>query len=334
MRICFTILLLLISPFIFADRLIIEPDMGRKPIIDMINQSKQSIDLVMYGLTDDTLLKALIAQQKKGRSLKIILEKTPYRAENENNKAIIELDKNHIQWHATQPHFRLTHQKTLISDDKQAMIMTFNFTRSTFKNDRNFALVIDDAKKVNAIKQIFSADWNHQSINNSDQDLILSPDDSRVKLLALINRAKSSIKIYAQSANDFKIVGALAKAARNGVQVELLTSAKIRDKQAMFMQRAGILIKQSKSLYIHAKVFIIDNKLAVIGSTNLTRASLDDNRELSVVTRDQDVIKQLNNKFDKDWKAQPSPIRSSAITNAEFRFATQVLRKFLAQAFH
>ena len=60
--------------------------------------------------------------------------------------------------------------------------------------------------------------------------IITSPDDSRATLLALILGAKRSIKIYAQTVNDYKMVGALAKAAKKDVHIQLLTSMKMREK--------------------------------------------------------------------------------------------------------
>src|SRR5690242_15591407 len=69
--------LLLLSPPSFAARLIIEPEMGRAPIISEIESAKQSVKLVMYNLTDKELLNALLQQQADGREVQIILEKTP-----------------------------------------------------------------------------------------------------------------------------------------------------------------------------------------------------------------------------------------------------------------
>lgn len=289
------------TQFIWADQLIIEPEMGRTPILDAIKNAEQSIDLVMYGFTDDAILQALLRKQNK--SLKIILERSPYRADKENLKIIKVFNDNDIKWHGAVPPYRLVHQKSLIIDDNKAIVMTFNFTRSTFKNERNFALVIDDAKRVHAIADIFAADWNHKSVANNPTDIILSPDDSRDKFTALIKQAKNSIQIYAQTLNDYKLVGALAKTARKGVKIDVLTSASMRGKQLDYLTRAGVNIHQSNGLYIHAKAMVIDNQIAIIGSTNLTRASLEDNRELSVVTRDPTVIRQLSETFEHDLQA-------------------------------
>lgn len=295
--------LFLVAPA-FADQLIIEPDMGRKPILDAIHNAKHSIKLVIYGFTDEILLNALIQKKLNGQTVNIILEESPYKAEDENKKTIAKLNANHVPWQGTLPPHSLIHQKTLLIDGNKAIIMTFNFTRSSFnKRTRNFGLIIDDAKRVNKIAALFSADWNHVPTNNKTADILVSPDNSREGLNTLLQQAKHSIRIYAQDVNDFKIIGSLEKAARMGVKVEILTSKKIRKKQAGYLTRAGISIRRSQDYYIHAKVFIIDNQKAIIGSINLTRASLDDNRELSVITEDKQVIQQLNQTFNYDWNA-------------------------------
>lgn len=299
MRLILTLLLLVVLP-VWADQLIIEPEMGRKPILDAINDAQYSVDLVMYGFTDTTLLDAIIQKKINGKRVQVILEETPYKAEKENNKTITAFAANDVPWLGHIPPFRLIHQKTLLIDDKQAIIMTFNFTKSTFKNQRNFALIIDDAQRVNKIKSIFSADWNHVPYFNNSLDVILSPDDSRKRLISLIRLAKQSIRIYAQNISDYKIVGELEKAAKKGIRIQILTSSRLRDKQNQYLENAGIHIYVHKKLIIHAKVIMIDDKLAVIGSNNLTRSSFDDNRELSVITQDADVIKQLNITFNHD----------------------------------
>lgn len=320
-----SIIALSMSTFAWSDQLIIEPEMGRAPIINAINSTKNNLHLVMYGFTDQDIMQATL-NQRAHHSVKVILEDSPYKHENENTKTIQQLNEADIPWQGNIAPFRLIHQKTMIIDGRKAMVMTFNFTHSTFKNQRNFALIIDDAKKVNEIDAIFSADWNHQAISNHSPDLIYSPDDSREKIISYILSAHDSIKIYAQNISDYKIIGALAKAAKRGVVIDILTSHPVRDKQAGFLRRAGVHIHQSKRLYIHAKVFVIDHRVGILGSTNLTRASLDDNRELSVVTRDGVIVRQLEETFDKDWGA-----RTSNPAHKNHRYSIQsVLHKFIS----
>jgi cardiolipin synthase len=304
---------------IYADQLIIEPDMGRKPILDAINHTQHSLNLVMYGFTDPKLLDVVIQKHNEGKTLKVILEAHPYKSDQENNKTIAAFNEHDITWKGELPSIRLIHQKTMILDNKTAIVMTFNFTRSTFRNERNFALVIDNPAEVNAIRDIFDADWNDhplltrsrgqaagRQLSNLPDDIILSPENSRNALLSLIEHAKVSILVYAQSVNDYKMIGALANAARRSVNVQIITSQHLREKQTNYLEKAGVKIQYNKKLIIHAKVWIVDNEKAVIGSINMTKASLEDNRELAVVTRDPEVITQLNQTFTQDWNTNAS----------------------------
>ena len=325
----FAVILFLISFSVYADQLIIEPDMGRAPVINMMNETKQSLDLVMYGFTDPELLNALIKVHDHGKSVKLILEEKPYKAEDQNLKTIAILQQNKIDMEGRGSAFKLVHQKTLIIDDKKALVMTFNFTKSSFKNERNFGLIIDDPKTVHAVAKIFSADWNGKPSRVDANNLIFSPDNSREQLSSLINHAHDTINIYAQSVKDFQLIGALARASKRGVAINILTSSNTHSKQINYLRRLGVHLKQSKKLYIHAKVLVIDNKQAVLGSINLTKPSLDQNRELSIVTTDPAVIRELSQTFARDWQGQMTyRRRDTNVTDQLLRFAKREFRHY------
>lgn len=256
----------------------------------------------MYGFTDSILLNEIIHKNLKGINTRIILEQHPYKSEKENDKVINTLRRQHINWHGSIPPYRLVHQKAMIIDNRIAMIMTFNFTHSTFKKERNFGLIIDDPEKVKEINSAFNSDWNHSQIKHTNADLIWSPIDSRQKLLNLINQSSKEIKIYAENINDLKLIQGLIKKSQQGVKIKILTSLKFKRRQPNDLAGANIAVRDCKKYYIHAKAMIIDNRIAVIGSINLTRSSLEDNRELSVITHDQSVVKELNRTFDRDWQ--------------------------------
>lgn len=284
-----------------ADQIIIEPAIGREPILEAIASTRHSLKLVMYGFTDKILLNRLIKEKQAGRSLQIILEKTPYNMPYENLPVIRALKKHNISWQGKIPPFKFIHQKTLLIDDKKAIVMTFNFTNSTYKKTRNFALIVDDPEDVKEIAEHFSADWNHRPIHGTSRHLIWSPDNSREKIISLIKQARQSLFIYAQSIQDGEIIKEIAHAAQSGVNVNILTSGKLKKKLAEYFKHAGVHVRYDKKLYIHAKAIIIDNKKAVIGSINFTRTSFDKNRELSVITENNAAIKQLSDVFKKDW---------------------------------
>ncbi len=236
MKYFFPLLLLCLTQFTFADQLIIEPERGRAPLIEAMNGAHHTIHLVMYGFTDKTLLNTLLWQKRRGITTEVLLENNPYRFTDQNNATIAQLNSNHVALQQKAAHFYLVHQKTLIIDDKEAIVMTFNFTQSTFKRTRNFALVVTDPQLVHDINAVFLADWQHKPTPPHAAPLIYSPDDSREKLIAAIHTAKHSLKIYAQTVSDYAIIRALADAANHGVQVVILTSNPIQAKKVALLK--------------------------------------------------------------------------------------------------
>lgn len=286
-----------------AERLIVEPDAGRGPLLSEIEHAKSSIDVVMYGFTDARLLSSLVHAKRAGKHVQILLEKIPYRAETENDFAFKKFYNANIEVFSPNPEFQLTHQKTLLIDHHEAIVMTFNFTHSTFKDQRNFALVIDDPSMVDEIYRVFLADAEHKDVSVKNANLIWSPNNSREKILNFINSAKSDIKIYAQDISDYQVVGALAKAAREGKSVKIIMpNWHPKNGKLKYLKRAGVEVYFNPVYDIHAKVIIVDHKKAVVGSINLTKASMDSNRELAVVTGDSKIVRELVDTFERDLK--------------------------------
>ncbi|HEX2549664.1 MAG TPA: phospholipase D-like domain-containing protein [Gammaproteobacteria bacterium] len=282
-------------------QLIIEPDAGREPILKYIHDAK-NIDLILYGLTDQIFIQALVDAKKAGKTVNVMLEPLPYKQPEENLQALRDLKEVYITLAKPNPKFQLTHQKTFIFDQQKALIMTFNLTKSTFKNQRNFAVLVDDPAIIKEIQQVYNCDVREDKSEVSHPSLIWSPDNSRQKILDLINYAEKEIKIYAQTVSDYQIIGALAKAAKRNVKVEILTEGKNpTQKKWEFLRKSGVNICFNHRYFIHAKVMLIDKKYVVMGSNNLTKPSFDKNRELSIILTDPNILKKIASTFQQDW---------------------------------
>ncbi len=294
------VLFTLMTSLARADELIIEPAAGRAPLLSAINHAQTSTQLVMYGLTDKTLIDALVDAKS---NVQILLEPHPYKATDENNYAVRKIKNTKINLRWANPKFQLTHQKTFLFDAKTAIVMTFNLTHSTFTRERNFALILTDPSEIQEIQRVFNADFTRQAVSVTNSHLVWSPENSREKILALIRSATTSMQIYAQEVSDYQIIGALAKAAKKDVKVEILLSSpskKMKNKLT-YLAKAGVIIHTSRHTIIHAKVLVLDHKQALLGSINFTKASLDDNRELSVITEDHNILHQVDKTFEQDW---------------------------------
>ena len=128
------------------------------------------------------------------------------------------------------------------------------------------------------------------------------------KVVPLIERAKESIKIivfdwrlYQHDPSNpvSKLVLALKGAIERGVRVQVLLS------NDLVRAQLSTLGFECKRLYsdklVHAKIMLIDDRVAVIGSHNYTQNAFQMNLEVSVAldlyTRDND----LKEYFDHIW---------------------------------
>ncbi len=95
--------------------------------------------------------------------------------------------------------------------------------------------------------------------------------------------------------------GALLRAAQRGVRVRLLLQGRMQYRLQHHAQRAlygqlldaGIEIHEYQRSYLHAKVAVIDEDWATVGSSNIDPFSLLMAREANVVVRDRDFSSQL-----------------------------------------
>jgi len=67
-------------------------------------------------------------------------------------------------------------------------------------------------------------------------------------------------------------------------------------------------------LRVHAKLLIVDDERALVGSMNIDRSAFDLRRELGITTADSAVVGRLRAVFDTDWELShhyepPDPLK-------------------------
>lgn len=261
----------------------------------------------MYEFEDKSIERLLAERAKEGITVRVILDNGYFGGgSGQNEQAFDYLNQNGVSVHWSPEYFALTHQKTLVIDSNEALIMTFNLSPQYYKADRDFGVLDDDANDVAAIEQAFDSDWRGSDTPalNAD-DLVWSPN-SRDRLLALINGAQTSLDVYNEEMADPEITAALASAAERGVHVEIDMTYSNNWKSAFkTLSDAGAYVRTyaaSAPLYIHAKVIIQDGTRAFVGSENFSSTSLEQNRELGIIVSDAPVVSALSKTFATDWQ--------------------------------
>lgn len=291
--------------------LLTEPDDGIAPVLAMIARASASVDLVMYELQDSRIEAALVADKARGVAVRVILSAGYKGTESTVNTPAYDFLKAHgvpVQW--SPAYFSLTHQKSLVVDGRTALIMTFNLTAQYYSTSRDFGIVDDDPRDVRAIEKTFDMDWETNAAPDAagndgegGDDLIWSPG-SEPAILSIINGARRTLDIYNEEMDDADVTAALIKAAQRGVMVSVvMTNDGEWNTPFAELTTAGVDVRTysaNASLYIHAKVIIVDGMRAFVGSENFSAGSLYTNRELGIMISDPAIVASLMRTFSAD----------------------------------
>ena len=289
--------------------LITEPGTGFWPVYRLIKRARHSIDVTMFEFADTKAEHDLAAAARRGVRVRVVLDQ---REKSTNTGAYQYLRAHGVKVVWSSPTYTYTHQKTLVIDRSKAVIMTANLTARYYPTTRDFLVVDSRRADVTAIVKVFNADYAHRPVHPGDgRDLVWSPTDSQEKLLALINGATGSLRVYSEEMGDTTMEDALIAAAKRGVSVRICGENQGGEFDSDFarLARAGVRISyyhSSSGFYIHGKIIEADygtrHAKVFIGSENFSNTSLNQNRELGLITASHAVMSSIARTFAIDFR--------------------------------
>ena len=157
-------------------------------------------------------------------------------------------------------------------------------------------------------------------------------------LLSLFQKAVRSIYIMTPYLIlDDKITGALQTAAKSGVDVRIITPH-VPDKGYVHavtrahyetLTAAGVRIYEYTPGFIHSKVYLVDDRYAVVGTVNLDFRSLYLHYENAVYLFDAPAVAEISEDFRQTFpKCEEITLRKSRRTNVFQRLLRTFLRMF------
>lgn len=294
----------------------VEPDDGRGPVLDELAAAKQTIDVMVYLLTDKQVVQALVDAEKRGIQVRVILEQHPYGGFGNPEEVAQTLRRAGAEVRWSSSDFTFTHAKTILVDRTEALVLNLNLTASAFESNREFGVVTDRPSIVEPAQRIFDADWAGEQVSDSG-GLVVSPIGSRQAIAGLIRSARRSVDIYAEVVLDDAMVELIAGRAKAGIAVRLVISPDddpSGQADRAKLAAAGVQIRYVDALYIHAKAIVVDRARAFIGSENLTQTSLDENREIGLITDDAAIVARVLATFEGDFANGDAAVTSMDIT--------------------
>ena len=200
---------------------IVEPSDNGVALHEALISAQSSIHMTMYLLSSNVVINDLIAAKNAGREVKVLLNQD-FAGSSVNNDAVftqLQTAGVNVKWAPTS--FTLTHEKCIILDKSTAWIMTMNAASSPPTSNREYLAIDTVPADVAEAEAIFQSDFANAGSTFSGS-LVLSPTNSRSKLVALITAATSTIDIEAEEFSDSTITSALVSARGRHVRVRLV----------------------------------------------------------------------------------------------------------------
>jgi len=292
--------------------LIVMPDDSAKPILDAIEAATKSLRVKMFIFSDPALLKAVIDARARGLKVRVMLNPARRDGESENDKSRKQLEAGGVEVMDGNPTYDVTHEKSMVVDDKTAFVHSLNWETKNLTETRDYAIITSHAHEVGEIIECFDSDWERKAFKGDEKcHLIWCCGNGRERIAQFIDDAKHSLLLQNERYQDAVIIERLVRAAGRGVKVHVMARPPHKLKKGKLvesvggmrtMEDVGIKIHKLKHLKLHAKMLLADHARAIVGSINLAPGTFDSRRELAIEVRDDDVIERLMQIAHADWK--------------------------------
>src|SRR6478736_4595603 len=292
--------------------ILVFPDDGAKMIIDSILEAKKSLRIKMFVFSDPELIYAVVDAHKRGLDVKVMLNPARRSGEEENESTRKLLEQAGVNVKDTNPFFGLTHEKSMVVDDRLAFIKSLNWETKNLTETRDYAIITSNPHEVEEVILCFEADWARTDFDPGENArLIWCSINGRARIARFIDDAKHSLFIQNERYQDLVIIERIIRAAARGVKVHVMVRPPHTLKKEKLiegvgglriMDDVGIKIHKLKHLKLHGKMLLADGVAAIVGSINFAAGSLDGRRELAIEVRDDDVVDRLHNVARHDWE--------------------------------
>lgn len=280
-----------------TDRVITAPAERRETVVNTIRHARRRLTLSLFRCTDDAIVAELARAVDRGVHVDVLVTSRS-KGRKKLRRLWDALETTGAAIHAYTDPVVKYHAKYLVADDGPALVTSLNFTRKCFRSTIDALVITHDPAVVDGLRRLQAADREGAPIpRNLPERLIVGPELARRQLTALIEGARSSIRVIDVKLSDPGLMTLLEARRREGITVDVHAA------------------KRLNGLRSHGKLMLVDDRLAVIGSLALAAISLDFRREVALVVRDPTAVAVVARLFDA--VAASEPVQKTAPANAE-----------------
>ncbi len=294
-----------------------------KEILTNINNSKNSIDMAIYGYSSTPEIeKAIKNAQNRGVKIRLVYDVD---AKNQNiypdTFKFVNLIANSKNDGGLKDSNSTMHNKFYIFDNKTVITGSANLSHtdmSGFNSNNIIVINSSDVAKIykTEFEQMFNGKFHSAKIptannNTNNMQIYFSPQDKSISnaVLPIIEGAKDYIYIPIFVITENRVVEALISAKQRGVDVRLISdalNASSKYSKIKVLRANGIPVKiENYAGKMHSKTMIADDKYSIIGSMNFSKSGENKNDENTIVLQNADAAKYLKRFFLYQWDKIP-----------------------------
>jgi len=279
-------------------------------LIQLINSSKSSIDCAVYDINLKEVADALIAAKKRGLSVNFV---TDYDRSGSIYSMVGYLKSNKINVLVSPSDSSYMHNKFCVFDNKIVWLGSMNFTLNGVYKNNNNVLVINDKqlahKYTNKINSFYENKFSlpvdkNITINRIGnlQNYFCPEDNCEYHVSKFIDDANISIDCMFFSFTLDDITNELEK---KNISKRFIFESRNIDKYSEYnkLKEIGVPVLLDKNPNsMHNKFCVIDGKIIMTGSANLSNNGMKNNDEDLVFVNDFNLAQSYLNYFNKYWK--------------------------------
>lgn len=292
-----------------------------KEILTQINNSKNRIDIALYGWDNiPEITDAIIKAKSRGVKIRLVYDTSSNPYYNDTASIINLADEK-----STDTPRILMHNKFMIFDSSKVITGSMNFARTGFSGfNSDCVIFINSAETAKIYEEEFNqmlqgkfhtlkSNVNHKTVLLGRTKLtpLFSPKDKIItnNIIPLTDKAKSYIYIPAFIVTHDELAYSLINAKKRGVDVKLIidaTNTYASRSKVKMLRTAGIPVKiENYAGKMHSKSIIIDDKYIIAGSMNFSKSGENKNDENVVIIEDARLARYYKGFFEYLWKKIP-----------------------------
>jgi cardiolipin synthase len=275
-------------------KLIIQPGDGVVPVVRAIQKAKKTVDIVIFRFDRPEVEQALDEAVTRGVAVRALIAHTNKGGEKNLRKLELRLLAVGATVARTADDLARYHGKMMIVDSAALHIYGFNYTKLDVEQSRSFGVITRDKKIVREAAQLFDADALRQNYTPTHPRLVVSPENSRLRLTEFIKGARKELLIYDAQVSDNAIQKVMFERAKAGVKIRILG--------CLEKSNPDIKVRPLATMRLHVRAIIRDGTAAFIGSQSLRKLELEGRREVGIIIQNAAVVRKIQSVFESDWQ--------------------------------